>query len=153
MTKRRKARELALQFLYETDGDISDLDYKMRSFYNCFASESLMRDGFVKSKESLSGEKDMEQIFGFFSDISRGSLSNLDRINDIIKVVSKNWTIDRMSRVDRNILRMSVYEILFHPEIPNNVIINEAIEIAKKFGNDESPSFINGILDAAIKVV
>jgi N utilization substance protein B len=57
-----------------------------------------------------------------------------------------------MSRVDRNLLRLSIYEILFIPETPKNVVINEAIEIAKKFGNDESPAFINGILDAAVKV-
>ena len=56
-----------------------------------------------------------------------------------------------MSRIDRNLLRLSLYEILFHPETPKNVIINESVEIAKKFGNDESPSFVNGILDAALK--
>ena len=57
-----------------------------------------------------------------------------------------------MSRVDRNLLRLSIYEIIFVPETPKNVVINEAVEIAKKFGNDESPAFINGILDAVIKV-
>ncbi|MHB1660637.1 MAG: transcription antitermination factor NusB [bacterium] len=152
MTKRRKARELALQFLYETDGDISNLDYRINCFYNDFASESLMRDGFIKSKEDLNRKKDIAQIFDFFADIVRGTLSNLEKIDNLIKALSKNWTIERMSRVDRNILRLSVYEILFHFEIPKNVAINEAIEIAKKFGNDESPSFINGILDAAVKI-
>ncbi|MHB8231400.1 MAG: transcription antitermination factor NusB [bacterium] len=152
MTKRRKARELGLQFLYETDGDISNLDYKINCFYNDFASESLMRDGFIKSKEDLNRKKDVVQIFDFFADIVRGTLSNLEKIDNLIKALSKNWTIERMSRVDRNILRLSIYEISFHPEIPKNVAINEAIEIAKKFGNDESPSFINGILDAAVKI-
>ena len=142
MTKRRKARELALQFLYETDGDINGLDYKIRSFYNDFASESLIRDGF---------KRDTSQIYDFFFDISQGTLLNLEKIDNIIKKVSKNWSIERMSRIDRNLLRLSLYEILFHPEIPKNVIINESVEIAKKFGNDESPSFVNGILDAALK--
>ncbi|MHB1545272.1 MAG: transcription antitermination factor NusB [bacterium] len=152
MTKRRKARELALQFLYEEDGNISNLDYKINCFYNDFASESLMRDGFIKTKEDLNRKKDISQIFNFFADIVRGTLINLEKIDGLIKALAKNWTIERMSRVDRNILRLSIYEILFIPETPKNVVINEAIEIAKKFGNDESPAFINGILDAAVKV-
>ncbi len=152
MTKRRKARELALQFLYEEDGNISNLDYKINCFYNDFASESLMRDGFIKTKEDLNRKKDIFQIFDFFANIVRGTLSNLEKIDGLIGTLAKNWTIERMSRVDRNILRLSIYEILFVPETPKNVVINEAIEIAKKFGNDESPAFINGILDAAVKV-
>ena len=152
MTKRRKARELALQFLYEEDGNISNLDYKINCFYNDFASESLMRDGFIKTKEDLNRKKDISQIFNFFADIVRGTLINLEKIDGLIRTLAKNWTIERMSRVDRNILRLSIYEILFIPETPKNVVINEAIEIAKKFGNDESPAFINGILDAAVKV-
>ncbi len=151
MTKRRKARELALQFLYEEDGDISNLDYKINRFYDDFAAESLMRDGFIKIREDLNKKKDVSQIFDFFFNIVRGTLSNLEKIDDVIKSVAKNWAIERMSRIDRNILRLSVYEIMFIPETPRNVVINEAIEIAKKFGNDESPAFINGILDAAVK--
>ena len=152
MTKRRKARELALQFLYEEDGNISNLDYKINCFYNDFASESLIRDGFIKTKEDLNRKKDISQIFNFFADIVRGTLINLEKIDGLIRTLAKNWTIERMSRVDRNLLRLSIYEILFIPETPKNVVINEAIEIAKKFGNDESPAFINGILDAAVKV-
>ncbi|MDA8401769.1 MAG: transcription antitermination factor NusB [Deltaproteobacteria bacterium] len=152
MTKRRKARELALQFLYEEDGNISNLDYKINCFYNDFASESLIRDGFIKTKEDLNRKKDISQIFNFFADIVRGTLINLEKIDGLIRMLAKNWTIERMSRVDRNLLRLSIYEILFIPETPKNVVINEAIEIAKKFGNDESPAFINGILDAAVKV-
>ena len=152
MTKRRKARELALQFLYEEDGNISNLDYKINCFYNDFASESLIRDGFIKTKEDLSRKKDISQIFDFFANIVRGTLLNVEKIDGLIGALAKNWTIERMSRVDRNLLRLSIYEILFIPETPKNVVINEAIEIAKKFGNDESPAFINGILDAAVKV-
>ncbi|MHB1702921.1 MAG: transcription antitermination factor NusB [bacterium] len=152
MTKRRKARELALQFLYEEDGDISNLDYKINRFYNDFAVESLKRDGFIKTKEDLNKKKDTGEIFDFFSSIVNGTLINLKKIDEVIKNISKNWSIERMSRVDRNLLRLSIYEIIFVPETPKNVVINEAVEIAKKFGNDESPAFINGILDAAIKV-
>ncbi len=143
MTKRRKARELALQFLYETDGDIKDLHVRINSFYSEFASESLIRDGFTK---------DISQIYDFFFDISQGTLLNLGKIDNIIRTVSKNWSLERMSRIDRNLLRLSVYETIFHPETPKSVIINESVEIAKKFGNDDSPPFINGILDATLRV-
>lgn len=148
MTKRRKARELALQFLYETDGDDGSLELKINSFFHEFASESLILNGFIDSTQDIYHKKETIEIHDFFVDIVRGTLNNVDKIDNIIKKFAKNWTIDRMSRIDRNILRLSIYEILFHPEIPKNVIINEAIEIAKKFGNEESSSFINGILDA-----
>lgn len=151
MTKRRKSRELALQFLYESDGDIANLESKIRFFYEDFAAESLLRDGFIKSREDLYGKKNTTEIFDFFNKIVRGTLSNIKEIDDSISSVSKNWSLERMPRVDRNLLRLSVYEIMFHPEIPKNVIINESVEIAKKFGNNESPSFINGILDAVVK--
>ncbi len=152
MTKRRKARELALQFLYEEDGDTSNLDYKINRFYNDFAVESLKRDGFIKTKEDVNKKKDIAEIFDFLSFIVKGTLVNLEKIDEVIKKISKNWTIERMSRVDRNLLRLSIYEIIYEPETPKNVIINEAVEIAKKYGNDESPAFVNGILDAAVKI-
>ncbi|MDA8157943.1 MAG: hypothetical protein M0034_01970, partial [Deltaproteobacteria bacterium] len=92
MTKRRKARELALQFLYEEDGNINNLDYKINCFYNDFASESLMRDGFIKTKEDLNRKKDIFQIFDFFANIVRGTLSNLEKIDGLIRTLAKNWT-------------------------------------------------------------
>jgi N utilization substance protein B len=147
MTKRRQARELALQFLYEIDGDDGSLELKINSFFNEFASESLILNGFIDSIQDIYHKKEAVEIHDFFVDLVHGSLNNIDKIDNTIKRFAKNWTIDRMSRIDRNILRLSIYEILFHPEIPKNVIINEAIEIAKKFGNEESSSFINGILD------
>ena len=70
MTKRRKARELALQFLYEEDGDISNLDYKINRFYNDFAVESLKRDGFIKTKEDLNKKKDTASLITTFLGVS-----------------------------------------------------------------------------------
>ncbi len=148
MTKRRKARELALQFLYQADGDANGITSKINNFYEEFASESLQRDGFIKSKKDLHQKKSSVDIYGFFYGIAYGTLNNLEKVDAVIKKFSKNWSIERMSRIDRNLLRQSIYEIISHPETPKNVIINEAVEIAKKFGNDESPSFVNGILDA-----
>lgn len=68
-------------------------------------------------------------------------------IDDIIQSASRNWRMARMSRVDRNILRLAVCELLWAPETPPGVIINEAVELAKRFGTEDSPAFVNGILD------
>lgn len=68
-------------------------------------------------------------------------------IDDVIQSASRNWRLDRMSRVDRNILRLATYELRFTEDVPVKVVINEAVELAKRFGAAESPAFVNGILD------
>jgi N utilization substance protein B len=83
----------------------------------------------------------------FADDLVRGVTENRVLIDQKIHEKSKNWSIPRMARVDLNILRMAIYELLMRSDIPKNVSINEAIEVAKKFGTEDSPAFINGILD------
>jgi transcription antitermination protein NusB len=84
----------------------------------------------------------------FFMKLVEGVLAVGSEIDDIIEQFSSNWKISRMSCVDRNIMRIAVYELLFLHEIPPKVSINEAIDVGKKFGTDESGAFINGILDS-----
>jgi N utilization substance protein B len=88
-----------------------------------------------------------EEVREFAEELVAGVVANRDAIDNIIVDKSKNWAISRMARVDLNILRLAVFELLFLSEIPRNVTINEAIEVAKKFGTEESASFINGMLD------
>ena len=76
-----------------------------------------------------------------------GVLKNLSDLDSLIKKYVKNWEIDRMAVIDRNILRMAVYEMLYQDDIPPNVSINEAIELAKKYGDIDSGKFVNGVLD------
>lgn len=140
-----------MQFLFEIDGDLTGTESRLNRFFEDFASESLIRDGFIKSKMDLYNNENAKEIFDYFSRISLGTLNNLAKIDEAIVKLSKNWSLERMPRIDRNLLRMSIYEILSVHEIPRNVAINESIEIAKKYGNSDSPSFINGILDAVIK--
>ena len=83
----------------------------------------------------------------FAKELLDGVHAHLDEINRLISRFSENWRIERMSLVDRNILRLAIYEILCRPDIPAKVSINEAVEIGKKFGSEESGAFINGILD------
>ncbi len=76
-----------------------------------------------------------------------GVAENLERIDREINSYSTNWALDRMSRVDLAILRFAAFELLYCPDVPHNVVINEAIEVGKRFGTEETPSFINGVLD------
>ncbi len=125
---RRRARELALQALFCMDmtGDVSE--------------EMLQRfcEHYPPSAKSRA----------FFHQLVTGVNDSLIAIDQLIEQNSHNWRLSRMSYVDRNILRIAIYEILFCDDIPFKVTINEAIDIGKKFGTEESGAFINGILDS-----
>jgi N utilization substance protein B len=84
----------------------------------------------------------------FFLELVEGVSAYLDKIDKLIEASSENWKISRMSGMDRNIMRVAVYEMLFCKDIPPKVSINEAIDIGKRFGTEQSPAFINGVLDS-----
>lgn len=129
MGLRREGRELALQTLYALD-------------LNPVASNDLLRQ-LRENAQVPSTARD------FAEELVKGVAANREVIDGKIVTQSKNWTISRISRVDLNILRIAFFELLFRSDIPKNVTINEAIEVAKKFGTEESPAFVNGILDEA----
>jgi N utilization substance protein B len=79
--------------------------------------------------------------------IVRGVADNLDAIDKKVAAASQNWRLERMSRVDRNLLRLGTWELMFRTDVPRAVILDEAVELAKSFGTDESSSFVNGVLD------
>jgi transcription antitermination protein NusB len=128
MHQRRKAREIALQVLYELD--VLEINAKegMELFWKNFDAP--------------------EEARPFASVLIEGAWSNSQEIDDLISGCSENWTISRMSIVDKSILRMAVYELLHFPDIPPKVTLNEAIDLGKTYGSENSGSFINGILDA-----
>ena len=128
MSRRRKAREVALQFLYQ-------LDLQGESDPRPHAPEFWARHPLD------------EDTRRFADDIVRGVTTSHGAIDEIIVRVTEHWDLERMAVVDRNILRLAVYELGWREETPPKVVINEAIEIAKKFGTRESSRFINGILD------
>jgi len=130
--KRRKAREYALQILFQVDFTKKRIDSK-------------------DLEEFWSGKKESRSVKEFTEDIVRGTLNSIDEIDVMIERVTENWLLKRMAAVDRNILRFAAYEILYRKDIPSAVTINEAIEIAKKFSSAESAPFINGILDRLAK--
>ena len=130
MGYRRKSREYALQMLYQ---------------YDVRHQSAGLADGFWEDKEVL------ENIMEFANNLVDGVIKNLDKIDEKIRLSASNWSIDRMAVVDRNILRIAVFELFYMQDIPVNVTLNEAIEIAKRFGEEESGSFVNGILDRIVK--
>lgn len=97
---------------------------------------------FFQEEENLASEKDEQYITAKYEDIE----SRLDAIDDMINKAAKGWDTTRMGKVDLTLIRLAVYEIQYDDEIPTGVAINEAVELAKKYGQENSPGFVNGIL-------
>ncbi len=127
MKKRTRAREIALQALYQLDIQGEDFAKHVASF--------------------LADEESDNETVEFALGLVRGVVSERDEIDAAISRVAQNWDIKRMAVVDRNVLRMASFELLFRDEIPPKVSINEAIELGKRFSTKNSGAFINGILD------
>jgi len=128
MGTRRKAREVALQVLFQIDVSEVDVHEAIELFWNNFESPETARM--------------------FSTQLIEGTRSRVKEIDALIKSCSDNWSLDRMSKVDKNILRLAVYELLYCEDIPPKVTLNEAIDLGKEYGSENSGSFINGILDA-----
>lgn len=128
MSIRRKARVLALNTLYQSE--IKGVD--------AVASFPLLCENFEVNKKAIP----------YARDLLTGIAENWEQLNSLIVENSKNWRLDRMSIIDRNIIRIAVFEMCYQGDVPGRVAINEAIELAKQYCTEDAPSFINGILDA-----
>lgn len=127
MRKRTRAREVALQFLYEVD---------------------LLGRGRAEPLDAfLDRQVDDDEVRSFAHELIVGVLEERDNLDQSIARVAENWRLGRMAIVDRNVLRIAAWELLFRPDIPRKVAINEAIDLAKRFSTAESGAFVNGILD------
>src|ERR1700757_2058559 len=135
MGKRRRAREFTLQFLYQYDTlrESSPEEISIKDMLRLFWT----------IRETPLGDEIME----FSNRLITGVYENIGGIDEIINNYSEHWRLSRMSRIDRNILRMAIYELVYLRDIPPPVTINEAVELAKKYGTEESGAFVNGILD------
>jgi len=125
---RTKARECALQALYQLDTSGGDAREAVRGVLAHF-------------------EEADQETERFADELVRGVQSERGAIDELIQKSSTHWKLERMARVDRNILRLAVYEILRRADVPVRVTLNEAIELGKKYGSEESSSFVNGVLD------
>ena len=128
MGTRRQARELAMQALFYMDIRKDASEEMLEYFCGCFCPSKKSRP--------------------FFRKLVNGVLGTKDQIDALVERYSQNWNISRMSCVDRNVMRIAVYEMLYCDDIPPKVSINEAVDIGKKFGTQESGAFINGIMDS-----
>ena len=129
--KRRRAREIALQILYQMEVNPVDPQEALELFWRNFSPS--------------------EEVKEFAARIVEGVHRHKREIDKLIKRSSEHWKLERMDRVDRNILRMGVFELIYCDDIPIKVALNEAIDLGKKFGSEESGAFINGILDRISK--
>ncbi|WP_175991083.1 transcription antitermination factor NusB [Bacillus sp. Marseille-Q1617] len=120
--KRRVAREKALQALFQID--MSGME----------------------PEEALKNVVDGEEVDAFLKDLVLGFVKHQDMVDGKIRDNLEKWSFDRLAKVDRNILRIGAYELLFVEDVPDKVVINEAVEIAKTFGDDQSSKFVNGVL-------
>jgi len=128
MGTRRQARELAMQALFYMDIRKDASEETLEYFCDCFCPSKKSRP--------------------FFRKLVNGVLGTKGQIDALVERYSQNWNISRMSCVDRNVMRIAVYEMLYCDDIPPKVSINEAVDIGKKFGTQESGAFINGIMDS-----
>ena len=130
---RTRARELVIQGLFQLDVQGTDLLGLIGEFFAEADSNDIVRK--------------------LASDWTKGTWDNLAPCDELITSSTIQWQFDRLSPVDKSILRLSVYHLKFCPDIPPKVVINEAIELAKKFSSDKSPGFVNGVLDAVLKKI
>jgi transcription antitermination protein NusB len=133
MTRRSRGREVALQVLYQIEQNAGVPVAEIRQFIN----------------RRLLGEP---TLVAFTQSLIAGVKEHQTQIDDMIKEVAENWRLDRMAAIDRNILRLGAYEVLFRDEIPAKVAINEALELAKRYSTAQSSRFVNGILDRVLQL-
>jgi len=132
MGTRRKAREFALQMLFQWDITRDAIEQVISTFFQ-------------------NQPEELKTVVDFAQQLVVGTVEHVEQIDELIRRHAEHWRLDRMATVDRNILRLAVYEFLYDTDTPKTVVINEAIEIAWRFSAQESPQFINGVLDSIKK--
>lgn len=130
MSVRRLARSVALQTLFESDSVKHDADAVLERH---LTEDSLVTDA-----------------ANFARELVNGVMTNLEKLDKIISNSAPNWPVDQMAKIDKNILRLAIFELMFEQDVPVKAAINEAIELAKRFGGDSSGRFINGVLGTIV---
>ena len=131
MGPRRKAREYALQMLFQWDITKDSIEQIIATFWE--------------------NHEELPATINFANTLAKRTIDHVEQIDALIGRHAEHWRLDRMAVVDRNILRLATQEFIYDKETPKTVVINEAIEIARRFSSQESPQFINGILDSIKK--
>jgi N utilization substance protein B len=153
--KRHTAREMAVQMLYQHDLGGSSLP---QVFLHFDLSDYLAPDEAAagvgagdRREESEKVRRRVHEAFEHARVLVEGAAEHREEIDQLIRSQADNWRLERMPAVDRNILRLAVYELLHQPDVPKLVVLDEAIELAKKYGSEQSSRFVNGLLDGLLK--
>src|SRR5208283_4688886 len=152
MGKRREARERAVQFLFQHDlNPPEDLDRALEEFWQNQRAAAIAEEkgpaNWGQPHELPPPTAEEVEMRLFADPLIRGAIEHRDAIDEHIKRHAKSWEFHRIAAVDRNVMRLAIYEMLFREDIPPIVSINEAVDVAKKFSTQDSGKFVNGILD------
>lgn len=140
---RRQGRELALKVLYSLYDHDREIEFILKDFWDNFQfQDDVLGEPIDDVNRSVPAH-----VRAFAETLIKGVVAHLHEIDEVIDRHSTNWALDRMARVDLSLLRLAVYELLYAPDVPASVVMNEAIEIGKRYGTKDTPPFINGILD------
>lgn len=148
-SKRHKAREMAVQMLYQRDLGGSSLEEILEAFRSSAGAEEA--DEADEEESEAVPDEELPAVVEHATRLVGGTVEHLEEIDGLIAAQADNWRLERMPAVDRNILRLGVYEFLYEPDVPKLVVIDEAIELAKHYGSENSSSFVNGLLDGLVK--
>jgi N utilization substance protein B len=151
--KRRMAREMAVQMLYQRDLGASQVPEVLRSFdVPDFLRERVPQDESEAIAEASTGDqREARDAFEYARRLVEGTLDHLEEIDGLLRAQADNWRLERMPAVDRNVLRLAVYEFMHELDVPKLVVIDEAVELAKRFGSEQSGRFVNGLLDGLLR--
>ncbi len=138
---------MAVQMLFQSDLGGASVDDILQHFD---PAEYLLHEP-TEGEERDGDPEQLGRAFEFAERLLRGSLEHREEIDAVIGAQAENWRLERMPVVDRNILRLAVYELLYESDVPHLVVVDEAIELAKQFGSEQSGRFINGLLDGVLK--
>jgi transcription antitermination factor NusB len=133
MASRRKSREYAMQMLYQWEVGRHMPAQVSSTFF--------------------AGKRAEAEVEGFARELFEGAVREIDHLDRLVRAQAENWRLERMAAVDRSILRVALYELLHHPETPPAAVINEALEIARRFSGEDSVEFVNGVLDGIRKAL
>ncbi len=152
--KRRRGREMALQMLYQLDMGESTLQQVLHHFD---PTDMVLAEREADSPSELPAPPPtfnlgtVKEAHEYARRLVEGTMARLDELDGMIREQADNWRLERMSAVDRNVLRLAVFELAFESDVPKRVVLDEGIELAKRFGSDQSGRFVNGILDGLLK--
>jgi N utilization substance protein B len=146
---------MAVQMLFQSDLGHTSIDTILSDFrpsdYGLGSPDAVEAEIQAPKTRKASEPADIDGAFDYAKSLVTGTLEHLEEIDGLIRQQAEHWRLERMPAVDRNILRLAIYEFLYETDVPKLVILDEAIELAKAFGSEQSGRFINGVLDGVLK--